>query len=100
VRDKWLGYNDNMVLDKEIYRKAYESYRQWNEAELIARVRNAGKTPWQKTWSQFVGLWEFGRRMGFQQSEKQSEIKYGALNRYYERVKKMEGWQQNRGRKA
>ena len=32
-----------MAIDKELYRTALEHYRQWNEAELLDRLRNAGR---------------------------------------------------------
>jgi hypothetical protein len=41
-----------MSIDKELYRQAYELYRQWNEAELIERARNAGQLSPQKAWQQ------------------------------------------------
>ena len=37
-----MAYNRVMTIDAELYRKALEEYRQWNEAELIARATGVG----------------------------------------------------------
>ncbi|MGH7493848.1 MAG: hypothetical protein ACREOO_15835 [bacterium] len=48
-----------MALDKELYLKMLQAYREWNEFELIDRARNAGKLSPEKAWQQYVDLWEF-----------------------------------------
>ena len=49
-----------MAIDKKLYRQALQDYRQWNEAELIDRVRNAGKlSPEEADLAQsIVELWQ------------------------------------------
>lgn len=32
-----------MTLDKQLYQQAYRTYREWNEAEAVARARDAGQ---------------------------------------------------------
>lgn len=87
-----------MKLDKELYRHAYELRRQYNEAELRERIRNAGKRPPNKAWQQFVALWEFGRQMNLKPSQREEEQKMAALVRYLERVQKLEAWRAANGR--
>jgi hypothetical protein len=89
-----------MPLDKELYRWAYEQYRQWNEAELIDRALNAGKLSPQKAWSQYVDLFEFSHQMSLQQSRWQRNQKLADLDRYYTQIRKLEAWRQVRGRKT
>ncbi len=79
-------------LDKELYRQAREYYRQWNEAELRERVRNAGQRPSQESWQQYISLWEFGQQMKLKPSQWQQEEKQAALARYYDRVQRLEAW--------
>ena len=89
-----------MKIDKELYRKAYESLRQWNEAELIDRIRNAGKHPPGKVWEQYVDLFEFARQMGFRQSLRQRWQRLADWNAYYARIQQFEAWRRARGRKS
>jgi len=85
-------------LDKELYRKAYESYRQSNEAELIEHARNAGKHSPEEAWQQFIDLVEFCWKIAPPPSEQQREQKLVGLDRYYERVQKMEARRRMRGK--
>jgi hypothetical protein len=86
-----------MKLDKELYRQAYQQYREWNEAELRERVRAAGQRDPQEGWRQFLDLWTFYRQMRLQQSEWQGRERLAALNRYYERVQKLEARRRTAG---
>jgi len=88
----------SITLDKELYRQAYERYRQWNEAEMIERARNAGKLMPAEAWRQYVALVEFCWKLCPQQSERQREQKLADVARYYERVKKLEAWRRARGK--
>lgn len=92
--------NRTVSLDKELYRKAYEQYREWNEAELVERVRNAGQLSPSEAWQQYVGLIEFCWRLSPEQSAAQRAQKLADLERYYERVKQMEAWRRARGKAA
>ena len=88
----------SVTLDKELYRQAYEQYRQWNEAELIERARNAGKLSPAEAWRQYVALVEFCWKLCPQQSDWQRELKLADVAQYYERVKKLEAWRRTRGK--
>jgi hypothetical protein len=87
-------------IDATLYRQAYEQYRQWNEAELADRVRNAGKLSPQEAWRQYVALVEFCWKMCPQQSEWQRKQKLADLDRYYAAVRKLEAWRRARGKTA
>jgi hypothetical protein len=86
-----------MPIDKALYRQAREWYRQWNAAEQKARWDEAGILSPQEAWEQYVNLWEFGWRMNVQPSQHQIRQKLEALERYYERVAKLEAWRRSRG---
>ncbi len=89
-----------MTIDKDLYRGAFEQYRQWNEAELRERIRNAGvRTPHER-WREYLGLWNFCQKLGTKASPTQRQQKLEALELYYVRVQKMEAWRQMRGRKS
>jgi len=88
----------SMTLDKELYRRAYEQYRQWNEVELADRARNAGKLSPAEAWKQYVALVEFCWKLCPQQSEWQREQKLADLARYHEQVKRLEAWRRARGK--
>lgn len=45
-----------MPLDKELYRKAQDQYRKWNEVERAARIRNAGLLQPAQAWRQYAGV--------------------------------------------
>ncbi len=86
-----------MKLDKELYRKAYESYRQWNEDVLRERARNAGKRSPLEMWREYVDLWESVRKMGVTPGKWQRTEKLAALERYYERIQLVEAWRHTHG---
>ena len=86
-----------MTIDKALYRQAQEWYRQWNEAERKARWDEAGKLSPQEAWGQYVDLWEFGWRTNVQPNQYQIRQKIEALERYYDRVAKLEAWRRSRG---
>ena len=92
-----MTYNRGMTIDAELYRKALEEYRQWNEAELIARATESGHRDPAAGWREFNDMWAFARLMGAEQSSIQRKQKLEALNLYCERVKRLEAWRQARG---
>jgi hypothetical protein len=87
-------------MDKPLYRWAYEQYRRWNEAEERERVRSAGKISPQEAWRRYGELVEFCWKLCPQQSETQRREKLAALERYYERVRRMEAWRKSCGKRA
>ena len=86
-----------MTIDAKLYREALEAYRQWNEAGLIARAREAPGRDAQASWREFNDLWAFARLTGAKQSSLQRRQKLEAIDLYYERAKKLEAWRQARG---
>ena len=89
-----------MKLDKELYRQAYEWYRQWNEVELLERARTAGKLSPQDAWRQYAELWAFCRRLSPQPSELQRRRRLAEWDEYYSRVQRLEAWRQGRRSKT
>lgn len=81
-----------MAIDKELYRKAYESLRQWSEIEKVERAREAGRLSPEEAWRRYVDLFEFGWQIGIRQSQRQHEQKMADIARYYERVQRFEAW--------
>lgn len=89
-----------MPLDKDLYRRAYESYREWNAAEAAERARNAGRLSSAELWRQYVDLVEFCWRLAPEPSEHQRREKLAALDRYYDAVRRLEERRQARGKTA
>ena len=89
-----------MTIDKDLYREAFEQYRQWNEAELRERIRNAGQRTPQQSWEAYLSLWNFCRKLGSKASPYQQRQKLEALELSYSRVQKMEAWRKARGRES
>ena len=86
-----------MEIDKEKYRQARQWYREWDEAKLIDRARNAGKLTPQQGWEQFIGLWEFCQNLAPPPSEQQRKRRLADLEQYYARMYRFETWRKDRG---
>lgn len=80
------------MLNKELYRQAYEAYREWDHAELVDRARNAGQLTPEQARRQYLALMDFCWKLCPRPSEAQQTQKAADLARYYERVQKMEAW--------
>ncbi|HSN78534.1 MAG TPA: hypothetical protein VL334_25980 [Anaerolineae bacterium] len=89
-----------MKIDAQLYRQALAEYRQWNDAEMKARAREASLRQSDAGWKEFNALWSFARLVGAKQSPMQRKQKLEAIDLYYERVKKLEAWRQEHGRTA
>lgn len=89
-----------MPIDKELYRQAYEHYRQWNEAELVDRARNAGRLSPQELWQQYVDLWEFCVNLAPEPSLLQQRLRHQELEDYYAKIQKFEAWRRSRAQKV
>jgi hypothetical protein len=87
-----------MKLDKALYRQAYESLRQWQEAKDAERARESALLSPAEGWRRYVELVEFCWHLCPEQSPHERQEKLEALNRYYERVQKLEAWRQSRGK--
>ena len=86
-----------MPLDPKLLREAQAAYRQWNEAELRERFRTAPGRPPDEAWQQFLALWEFAWQTSLKASENQQRQKAANLERYYQRILKLEAWRKRRG---
>lgn len=84
-----------MGLDKELYRQAYQAFREWSKA--YERVRAREHLSPAELWQRYVALVEFCWRLCPQPSAHQRSEKIAALNRYYERVQRLEHWRQAHG---
>jgi len=89
-----------MAIDRELYRQAFEYYRQWNDAEHIDRVRNSGNLSPQKLWQQYVDLWEFCMSLAPEPSALQQKLRHQELEDYYAKIQKLEAWRRDRAQKV
>lgn len=86
------------MLDKDLYKRVYAGWRQWNEAEQAERVRNAGCLTPAQAWQRYVELVELCWKLSRVQSQAQQRQKAAELALYYERVQKLEAWRRARGK--
>jgi hypothetical protein len=84
-------------IDKELYQKAYEGYRQWNVAEQVDRLYRARARPAGEGWKQYQALWHFFWQIGRTPSERQLEQNQADWVEYYRRIKIFEDWRASRG---
>ncbi|MBI3242244.1 MAG: hypothetical protein HYZ49_08130 [Chloroflexi bacterium] len=89
-----------MQLDKELYRKTYESFKQWNDAKLLDRVRDADKLTPAELWHRYVDLWEFAKKIAPPQSERQQAQAFTEWVEYYAKMQKFEAWRRAHGKRA
>ena len=82
----------NTKIDTSLYRDAFRQYKEWNEAELIEQMHNAGTISPQRKVQQYFELMVFCRKLNPNQSEWQRSEKMASLERYYESVRKLEEW--------
>lgn len=85
-----------MQLDRNLYRQAYRSLREWGEA--AERTRPREQVSLAEAWQRYVALVEFCWRLSPQPGEHQRREKIEALNRYYARVQKLEEWRRRNGK--
>lgn len=83
------GYNDAMELDKELYQKAYEYHRKWNEAESIQRLLDARKLTPDQACSRYLALWNLVMKNGLQVNERLHTQKLLDLQPYYDALQKL-----------
>ena len=86
-----------MSLDKELYRQAYEHYRQWNFAERADRVYHAGERSPEECWKIYVDWWEFLVSIAPERSQEQLDRRMDIWNIYYSRMQKIEKWRKEHG---
>ncbi|KAA0226133.1 hypothetical protein EDS67_20775 [candidate division KSB1 bacterium] len=89
-----------MAIDKELYRKMLEAYREWNEFELADRARNAGRLSPEEAWQQYVDLWEFAVNSAPTQSDLRLKLRLQEWEEYYAKIEKFEAWRRTRTQKT
>ncbi len=87
-----------MVLDKKLYRWAYQQYQQWNKIEATERVLNAGHLSPPEAWCRYVDLVEFCWRLSPHQSQQQREQRLANWDEYYNRIRQLEVWRSKHGK--
>lgn len=83
-------------IDKALLREQLEAYRISNlekERERIKQVRE--RTP-QQAFEAFLDLWDFGNKYGGKDTWSEKD-KLAGIDRYYERVRKLESRRRVRG---
>ena len=89
-----------MTIVKKLYRNTYKLYQQWNDAELVERIRNAGSLSPGEAWEQYVDLWAFCLELAPQPSDLQLKLKFSEWQKYYSRIQRLErmetsAWKKN-----
>ncbi len=87
-------------LDKVLYRQVYESYKEWSEAKLRERVRDAHTMTHAEAWRQYVDLWEFGMNFARPTSKAQQAREMEEWADAYRKLEKLEAWRQAHGKKT
>jgi len=87
-------------LDKDLYRRAYDQYRQWNDLIARERQQQAGQLSPAEAWRRYVELVEFCWRLSPEPGRWQRQEKLAALERYYDAVQKLEVWRREHGKTA
>jgi hypothetical protein len=88
------------MLNKNLYRQAYQQYQHWNEIEIRERIRQAQQSSAVEVWRRYVELVEFCWSLSPNQSWQQREEKLRALDRYYANIQRLEAWRNSRGKAA
>jgi hypothetical protein len=83
-----------MSINANLYREAFEYYRQWNEAELKAQARQAGQMSPEERWEQYKALWQFCAQLAGPPSENYLKHQFGQWADYYEKIHQFETWKQ------
>ncbi len=86
------------TLDKSTWKKILGHYRAWDEAELWARIRDAGKKTDEQRWQEFLSIIEFGMMIKPQPGRQEQCQKIEMLNRYYQRIRRFEEWRKRHGK--
>ncbi len=79
-----------MNIDKALYRKAYEQYRQWNKARLKDKILHAGELSPEEAWKQYVDLWNVCMMLSENKYHGHRKSKLKDLQKYYDRIQQFE----------
>ena len=86
-------------LDKALYRQMHESMKEWDEAKMRSRVRDAHTMTHAEAWRRYVDLWEFTMRFARPKSKAQQAREFAVWEKYYDNLRKLEAWRQAHGKK-
>jgi hypothetical protein len=89
-----------MTIDRELYREAYETIRQWKLAERAERAYHAGERSPLECWKEYVAWWEFLVSIAPEISETQQAMRLAEWAEYYERMQRFEAWRKEQGKTA
>jgi hypothetical protein len=84
-----------MEMDRELYRKAYQTIKKLKEREYVERVQEARKRTPQQAWDLFAALYEFGIRIAPENHEYQHREHLRGLQEYLSRLKMVEARRQS-----
>lgn len=87
-------------IDKTAWQTTLAHYQAQNEAEFLAKIRNAGKKSPAQKWREFLDLMEFGMQIRPHPSEQEQRQKIETLNRYYEQMQRFEARRKRHGNAA
>ncbi len=85
------------ALDKTAWNEILAHYREWNKAELRARIREAGKKSGKEKWREYLSIMEFGLLIKPQPSEHEQRKKAEMLLHYYRKIQYFEEWRRRHG---
>jgi len=78
------------MIDKKLYRQAYEQYKQWNKIKFAERIRNTAKLSSAERWEQYVDLVEFLWELSPEQTPRQRQQKIAEWEYYYSQIQRFE----------
>lgn len=80
------------MIDKTLYRQAYEQYKQWNDIKFAERIRNTANLSSAERWEQYVDLVELLWEMSpdFIQTPRQRQQKIAEWEYYYSQMQRFE----------
>ena len=89
-----------MMIDKQLYRNAYEQYRNWNNVREQEQKQNAMRISPLESWQQYTALVEFCWQLSPSHNHWEREQKLESLERYYSRIQQLEAWRKEHAKAA
>jgi hypothetical protein len=87
-------------LDKALYRQMRESMKEWDDAKMRARVREAHTLTHAELWRQYADLWEFGMKFAQPTNKAQQAREMEEWADAYRKLEKLEAWRKAHGKKT
>ena len=85
-------------IDKRLLREQLEAYKISNFEKERERIKQVRKRTPQEAFEVFLDLWNFAQRFGGKDTWSERD-KAAGIERYYERVKKLESWRRSHAAK-